>query len=139
MKRKMFLSLTALVLALAVNAAFAQSSSMTKADVPFAFSIAQNSMEAGQYSITVTDHVLRIRNDSTNKSVMLMAQSEESEKPQATRLVFHKYGDRYYLAEVWEATGRAGASGIELPASKSEQETRAANVSAPQEVIIAMK
>lgn len=141
MKRKMYLSLTALVLALAVNTAFAQSSSMTKADVPFAFSIAQNSMEAGQYSITVTDHVLRIRNDATNKSVMLIAQTEESEKPQATRLVFHKYGDSYYLAEVWNATGHAGASGIELPASKAEQETQASykDAGAPQEVVIAMR
>ena len=141
MKRKMYLSLTALVLALAVNAAFAQSSSVTKANVPFAFSIAQNSMEAGQYSITVTDHVLRIRNDSTNKSMTHMAQSEESAKPQDTRLVFHKYGDHYYLAEVWNATGQAGASGIELPASKAEQETQASykDANAPEQVVIAMR
>ena len=141
MKRKMFLSLTALVLALAVNVALAQSSSMTKANVPFAFSIEQNSMEAGQYSVTVTDHLLRIRNDSTNKSVTLMAQSEESAKPQATRLVFHKYGNSYYLAEVWRATGQAGASGIELPASKAEQETSAAykDAGGATEVIVAMR
>jgi hypothetical protein len=139
MKRKMYLSLTALVLALAVNAAFAQSNGKIKADVPFAFSVEQNAMEAGQYSITATDHVLLIRNDSTNKSVMLMAQTEESAKPQGTRLVFHKYGNSYFLAEIWHATGQAGASGIQLPASKAEQETRAANASAPQEVIIAMR
>ena len=141
MKRKIFLSLTALVLALTVNVAFAQSSSRAKADVPFAFSIEQSSMEAGQYSIMVTDHVLRIRNDSTNKSVMLTVQTEESAKPQGTRLVFHKYGDRYYLAEVWNATGQAGASGIELPASKAEQETRAAATDAggATEVVIAMR
>lgn len=141
MKRNMFLSLTALVLALAVNAAFAQSNGKIKADVPFAFSVEQNSMEAGQYSITATDHVLLIRNDSTNKSVMLMAQTEESAKPQGTRLVFHKYGNSYFLAEIWHATGQAGASGIQLPASKAEQETRAAyrDASAPQEVIVAMR
>lgn len=141
MKRKMYLSLTALVLALAVNLAFGQSSSMTKANVPFAFSIEQNAMEAGQYSITITDHVLRIRNDSTNKAVTLMAQTEESAKPQNTRLVFHKYGDSYFLAEVWHSTGQAGASGIELPASKAEQETRAAykDASGATEVIVAMR
>ena len=141
MKRNMFLSLTALVLALAVNAAFAQSNGKIKADVPFAFSVEQNSMEAGQYSITATDHVLLIRNDSTNKSVMLMAQTEESAKPQGTRLVFHKYVNSYFLAEFWHATGLAGSSGIQLPASKAEQETRAAyrDASAPQEVIVAMR
>ena len=126
MKRKIFLSLTALVLALTVNVAFAQSNSRAKADVPFAFSIGQNSMEAGQYSITVSDHVMKIRNEATNKTVALLAQPSETAKPQSSGLVFHKYGDRYYLAAVWTGTGQAGASGIELPASKAEQETRAA-------------
>src|SRR5258708_2730864 len=74
MKRKMFLSLTALVLALAVNVAFAQSNSKTKANVPFAFSIEQNAMEAGPYSITVSDRVMKIRNEATNKTVALLAQ-----------------------------------------------------------------
>jgi hypothetical protein len=139
MKRNMFWGLTALVLALVVNVAFAQSKS--KADVPFAFSVEQTSMESGQYTISVSDHVMQIRNDSTNKTVALMAQPEESAKPQGTRLVFHKYGNSYFLAEVWEATGRAGASGIELPASKAELETQAAykDAGGATEVVIAMR
>jgi hypothetical protein len=139
MKRNLYVSLTALVLALTVNVAFAQSKS--KANVPFAFSVEQESMQAGQYSIIVADHVLQIRNDSTNETVAILAQREESAKPQNTRLVFHKYGDHYFLAEVWMATGQAGASGMELPTGKAEQETRAAykDASAPQEVIIAMR
>jgi hypothetical protein len=141
MKRNMFLSLTALVLALAVNVAFAQSNSRAKANVPFAFSIDQSSMDAGQYSITVSDHVMRIRNEATNQTVALLAQPSESAKPQSSRLVFHKYGDHYYLAAVWTGTGQAGASGIELPASRAEQETQASykDASAPQEVVIAMR
>jgi hypothetical protein len=141
MKRKMFLSLTALVLALVVNVAFAQSNSKTKANVPFAFSIEQNAMQAGQYSITVSDHVMKIRNEATNKTVALLAQTEETAKPQSSRLVFHKYGDSYFLAEVWTATGQAGASGIELPASRAEQETRAAykDAGGATEVIVAMR
>lgn len=141
MKRNLYVSLTALVLALTVNVAFAQSKCTSKANVPFSFSVEQKSMGPGQYSIIVTDRVLEIRNDSTNETVELIAQHEESAKPQATRLVFHKYGDRYFLAEVWNATGQAGASGMELPAGKAEQETRAAykDASASQEIIIAMR
>jgi hypothetical protein len=139
MKRNLYLSLTALVLALTVNVAFAQSKS--KANVPFAFSVEQKSMEAGQYSILVTDRVVQIRNDSTNESVIMFSHREESTKPQTSRLVFHKYGDRYFLAEAWTATGQAGASGIELPASKAEQETRASyrEASGPETVILAMR
>jgi len=56
-------------------------------------------------------------------------------------LVFHKYADHYYLAEVWTSTGQAGASGLELPASKAEQETRAAfkDAGGPTEVIVALR
>ena len=141
MKRNLYVSLTALVLALTVNVAFAQSHSKSKANVPFSFSVAQKSMEPGSYSIIVTDRVLELRNDSTNETVELIAQHEESAKPQATRLVFHKYGDHYFLTEVWNATGQAGASGMQLPSSKAEQESRAAltDDSGPQEVIIAMR
>jgi len=143
MKRNKFWGLTALVLALVTNVAFAQSKS--KANVPFAFSVERTSMEAGQYSILVTDRVIQIRNDSTNKSVIMFSNRLESTKPQHSRLVFHKYGDRYFLAEAWTATGQAGASGIELPASKAEQETRASyrasykDAGGPTEVIVAMR
>jgi len=139
MKRNMFWSLTALVLALVVNVAFAESKS--KANVPFAFSVEQNSMAAGEYSITISDRVMTLRNDSTNATVAVIAQHEESAKPQSTRLVFHKYGDSYFLAEVWSATGKAGASGIELPASKAEQETRTAykDAGGATEVVVAMR
>ncbi len=139
MKRKMLSGLTALVLALLVNVATAQSKS--KANVPFAFSAEQNSMRAGEYTITVSDHVMKLRNESTNETVAMIAVSEESAKPQNSRLVFHKYGDHYYLAEVWTATGQAGASGINLPTSKAELATEASYKEAggATEVIIAMR
>ena len=139
MKRNLYVSLTALVLALTVNVAFAQSK--TRANVPFAFSVEQKWLPAGEYRITTTDHVLEVRNYSTNEAADVIAQHEESPKPQISRLVFHKYGDRYFLAEVWTATGEAGAAGMEVPSSKAEQETRAAykDASAPEEVIIAMR
>lgn len=139
MKRNLFVSLTTLALALTVNVAFAQSKS--RANVPFAFSVEQMPMEAGQYTILVTDRVIQIRNDSTNKSVIMFSHPLESSKPQNSRLVFHKYGDRYFLAEAWTATGQAGASGIELPASKAEREARAAykDAGTASEVILAMR
>lgn len=139
MKRKMFWGLTALVLALVVNVAFAQSKS--KANVPFAFTAEDKTMKAGEYTITITDHLMQLRNESTNQTVAILAEREESAKPQNTRLVFHKYADHYYLAEVWNSTGQAGASGLELPASKAEQETRAAfkDAGGPTEVIVALQ
>jgi hypothetical protein len=137
MKRTTLLALTAFVVALAVNLALAQS--QRTANVPFAFTVDQTPMGAGQYSITeVSDRVLQIRNDSTNASITIIALHEEGVKPQNPRLVFHKYGDRYVLAEVW---GSTSASGMELPAGKVEQELRAESPSAggPAEVVVALR
>lgn len=143
MKRTMFGALTALVLALIVNVAFAQSHTKAKADVPFTFAVEQNAMAAGHYSIIeVSERALEIRNNDTNTAVAVIVQREESIKPQNPRLVFHKYGDRYFLAEIWCASGSAGSSGMELPAGKLEQEMRAAyrNTSPhAEEIVVALR
>ncbi len=140
MKRNMFGAVTALVLALTVNVAFAQSKSAT-ADVPFAFTVNDSAMAAGHYTITeVSDRVLQIRDDDNN-SVMVIAQREESVKPQKSQLVFHKYGERYVLAEIWSDSAGHGGEGIQLPAGKMEQEMRAAykNAGGSTEVVVALR
>jgi len=135
MKRKALLGLTALVLALAVNT-FAQSKST--ADVPFAFAVDQTWMSAGHYTITqVSDRVLQVRNDETKATVSIITQHEELVNAKNPQMVFHKYGDRYILAEVWNAKG---GQGLELPASKMEQEMRAASQDAGStEVVVALR
>lgn len=134
MKRKALWSLTALVLALAVNT-FAQSKSA--ADVPFAFAVDQTWMSAGHYTITqVSDRVLQVRNDDTNATVSIIAQHEEKLTAKQPQMVFHKYGDRYILAEVWNA---AGGQGLELPASKMEKEISASNAGGATEVVVALR
>jgi len=141
MKRSMFGAVMALVLALAANVAFAQSKSTT-ASVPFAFTVNDSAMPAGHYTITeVSDRVLQIRNDDTNKSMTIIAQREESVKPQKSELVFHRYGDRYVLAEVWSDSAGRNGEGIQLSASKLEQEMRAASKDAggPAEVVVALR
>jgi len=136
MKRKALWGLTALVLALAVNT-FAQSKS--SADVPFAFAIDQTWMSAGHYTITqVSDRVLQVRNDDTRTTVSVIVQHEEKLTAQSPKLVFHKYRDRYILAEVWNA---ADGQGLELPANKMEREMRAAsgNTGEATEVVVALR
>ena len=135
MKRKALLGLTALVLALAVNT-FAQEKST--ADVPFAFAVDQTWMSAGHYTITqVSDRVLQVRNDETKATVSIITQHEELVNAKNPQMVFHKYGDRYILAEVWNAKG---GQGLELPASKMENEMRAASKDAGStEVVVALR
>ena len=135
MKHKALWGLTALVLALAVNT-FAQEKST--ADVPFAFAVDQTWMSAGHYTITqVSDRILQVRNDDTKATVSIIALQEEKVTAKQPQMVFHKYGDRYILAEVWNAKG---GQGLELPASKMENEMRAASKDAGStEVVVALR
>jgi hypothetical protein len=138
MKRNMIGALTILVVALAITVPMVNAESKAKADVPFAFTVSQSSLPTGTYTITVLNsNEIQIRNDQTNKTVFVIAMREESVKPQTPRLTFHKYGDRYFLAEAWCGSG----TGIEIPASEMEREMRAAakDAGGPSEVVVALR
>jgi hypothetical protein len=45
-------------------------------------------------------------------------------KADATKLVFHKVGDHYFLAQIWTS---ARGQGLAVPESKVEKELRASN------------
>ena len=139
MKRNLIGALTLLVLALVVNVPLVNAQSKAKANVPFAFNAAQTPLPTGTYTISMAEgNLVQIRNDKPNATVLMIAQHEESVKPQNPRLVFHKYGDKYFLAEAWSDSG----SGIEIPTSKLEQEMRAASSNpsgAEEDVVVALR
>jgi hypothetical protein len=97
-------------------------------------------MPAGQYTIAeLSDRILQISNDETGATVSIVTLREESVNQQTPRLVFHRYGDQYVLAEAW---GSWKDSGMELPTSKLEKEIRAAyhNTSPHgEEVVVALR
>ena len=88
-------------------------------DVPFAFSAGSHRLPPGRY--TVTRHasgLIRIYGAyRSNQSVFLGVNRVESREDKGPRLIFHRYGDSYFLAQVW-STGW----GRELPKSKAEKE-----------------
>ena len=139
MKRNLFWGLTALVLALIVNAPFANAQS-AKANIPFDFAVADKSMPAGTYTVSeIGDCEIRVANAQSNETILVHAQREERIDHQGARMVFHKYGDKYFLAEVWNG---AGNSGLEFAADKWEKEVRAAyrNTSPhAEEVVVALR
>jgi hypothetical protein len=103
----------ALALVTAVASANAQTVNGNKvvADVPFEFSVGYKAMPAGEYSVQTisVDNGLLIQ--SADGKALALRQSDETarikDKPQA-HLVFHRYGDRYFLAEVWNGADNTG-------------------------------
>jgi hypothetical protein len=54
--------------------------------------------------------------------------------PDQSSLEFHRYGNNYFLADIWWAED---ASGLELPKSKTEKQfVRMASVRGPEKVVL---
>ena len=96
----------------------ANGQSRTKATVPFDFIVGSESMPAGQYTVRSSNaqgDVLRITSTDLTKDIVRLSNAlyGQSDKP---KLVFHRYGDRYFLAEIWD-----GDQGRMLVKSKQER------------------
>jgi len=120
MKKQLF-ALLGLGLLFATASAYAQTAAL-KANIPFNFIVTGKSLPAGEYairSLSTSERVLVIRG-SDKSANMVMANPCESARPSdKTKLVFHRYGDRYFLSQIWTA---GNSSGAELPQSPREAE-----------------
>jgi hypothetical protein len=116
---KLNLSLAILAAALTGPGLFAQSMNY-RADVPFNFQIGETQMPAGHYSVKETRGILTVAEANGKKSVfrLTMPAERRSVTPDA-KLAFNRYGDDYYLTNVWTAGSREGQA---LVQGKHEKE-----------------
>lgn len=117
MKNRSFATLGTLAL-LAAGAAFGQTN--LTADIPFEFGFAGKVMPAGHYDITKTHDLLTVRCYAASAGALAPVNALDTPSQDKTgTMVFHKYGDKYFLAEVWTSAAATGAGVIE---SKAERE-----------------
>jgi hypothetical protein len=80
------------------------------ADVPFAFVVAGRTLPPGHYVINNLNENLGIH-DANNQGVLVPVHREQrSPQENSSKMVFHRYGDTYFLSEVWvggNSIGRA--------------------------------
>jgi hypothetical protein len=112
--------IVAIALATAVVSANAQSSRLVVADIPFDFVVGDQTMPAAEYRVRpALGSGLIIQSADANNSAMRLTSGIESRKNKTqARLVFHRYGNRYFLSEVWTG-GRD--SGLQLNTSSQER------------------
>jgi hypothetical protein len=108
----MLMLIAGVVLMAALVSAHAQSITVV-ADVPFEFTVGGESLRAGEYSVrsfTTNGDVVLISTRNSSDGVIRLTQTIEARiAPKQGKLVFHRYGQRYFLSEVWtpgERTGR---------------------------------
>ena len=100
-------------------AGFAGLSGTLKANIPFDFMTGGKKFPAGEYAVRTgtSQSTLEVRNLKTNQAVIAISRWLEVRAGSKPQLVFHRYGDQYFLAKATDYS-----SGIELPMSKAEHE-----------------
>jgi hypothetical protein len=135
MKSQLF-ALIGLGLLLATASAYAQTG-VVKANVPFTFIVNKTQLPAGEYRIQpvgMTASAMTIQSQDGNVIQMFLpiaCLSGEAQK--TTKLVFHRYGAQYFLAQIWKSGNDRGQ---ELPMSGRESEV-AQNVPSQNVVVVA--
>ena len=87
-------------------------------NVPFPFMVADHELPPGRYIVTpIGETNLRIY--ANKKSVIFQTHCVAGKAPDLTaRMVFHRYGNTYFLSEVWRA---GNGTGSQLFTSQAER------------------
>jgi len=115
------LSLIVMVATASVNGQ--SRSHFMKINIPFDFAIRDETLPAGEYVVTrassVKPEVLLIRSVKGGTDVYVLTSNVRAKTGQSeSRLVFRRYGDQYFLAQVWVAEDNLGR---ELPTSHRQR------------------
>ncbi len=133
----MVMLVVGLALATAVVSANAQSANKVVADIPFEFSVGYKTLPAGEYSvrsIVSAGDALMIQSADTKVTALRPSEATAQIKNNNhARMIFHRYGERYFLAEVWNGVG---STGRQLLKSQEERaiESELASISSQGEI-----
>ena len=117
------IALSGLLVLLTFSAALGQSDRQTIIYIPFNFTAGEKQFPAGKYVFERiwknSDSVWVVRRkDNVGKAMLLTRPVRANETQQETRLVFHQYGELYFLSEIWTA---GDATGREIQTSDCER------------------
>lgn len=129
-----------LFVGLAAISASAQTRGHLTANVPFDFQVGSRTLSAGEYTIlqlsSSDDGLLLLSKGHKQGSLASTKRVDVTRTSRRSRMVFNKYGERYFLASIWDARGE----GRILPQSASERSVRRETASikkvAPEIVVV---
>jgi hypothetical protein len=92
--------------------------------IPFEFAAGNTTLPAGEYSVKISETnqaLLLVNRMNSEASVILTTNPAEAREIQTdSKLVFNRYGDRYFLSQVWSA---GFSHGRQLRKSAREKES----------------
>lgn len=108
-------------------------SGTTRVNIPFAFSVGGTTLAAGDYNISPNgEKGIAIQNGSGKTAVIALTNAVSPDtNARAPKLVFHRYGDQYFLAQTWLRTSDTGRQLF-----VSAEEMKAAREFGDQQVVV---
>jgi hypothetical protein len=126
MKTRAILMAAAMSLTVLASAHLAQAQENLVVTIPFDFAAGSANLPAGDYSVKASEanhSVMLINRDNPAASMVILTNAAESVQPQTqSKLVFNRYGDRYFLSQIWT---EGNTTGRQLSKSKREKEIAA--------------
>jgi len=118
------MTITMLVGIMSISARAQNNATRLSANIPFEFSVGNQMMPAGEYTITCTNptsdlKVLQLRTRDGHESVLLRTSSVIRNAPGDAKLVFNRYGNQYFFAQAWF---QADSTGMQASKSRSEKQ-----------------
>jgi hypothetical protein len=95
---------------LAAVSVYAQGSQKLTVQVPFGFHADNSVFPSGEYTVdTVAPSVVRLRSADGKSSAMILTIGVQTlGTPSEGKLVFNRYGDEYFLSQVWKPGNNIG-------------------------------
>jgi hypothetical protein len=83
----------------------AQERPLLTATVPFTFTVENRNLPAGAYTVSILPpyNMIKVQSADGRKATMISAiPSRKSGESKQAKLVFHRFRNEYFLAQVWE-------------------------------------
>jgi hypothetical protein len=108
-----------------------------RADIPFEFVAGTTMIAPGQYAISSQTGSAHVRLEGSKSYSVLSSPADPYAGSQEAKLVFHRYGDQYFLARISTAS-----AGRDFAMSRTERELKKTASAAGRhetEVLVAMR
>lgn len=133
------LALLTLLVLVALPGALAQGVAL-KADIPFAFTVGDTPLPAGEYIVSSpVSGLIRIANNKTRDAATVSISHGNHDSGRDNRLLFNRYGDRYFLHRIF--CPAANAMNVDIPVWSREKKARSleAKLSQSEQILVAAK
>lgn len=123
MRIRSFPCLIMLALLLALMAADAGAQTTLVVDIPFDFTVCRQQLPAGRYRVrpftSASANAVLVRREDNRAAEIVCTQTVLTpDRPDRGKLIFNRYGDQYFLSEMWF---RGEITGNQLLKSETEE------------------